>query len=112
MVLNGPKLEKKQATLFRAVDIGADLFALSAAIIHANDQLKLNKSDAKAQTRLADLFARKMLRRIQSKFNDLGSNDDIQKVKLSRAILEGEYKFMEHGVTLDKEIEFMEFGRP
>ena len=52
-----------------------------------------------------------MLRRIQSKFNDLGSNDDIQKVKLSRAILEGEYKFMEHGVTLDKEIEFMEFGR-
>ena len=111
MVLNGPKLEKKQATLFRAVDIGADLFALSAAIIHANDQLKLNKSDAKAKTRLADLFARKMLRRIQSKFNDLGSNDDIQKVKLSRAILEGEYKFMEHGVTLDKEIEFMEFGR-
>ena len=53
-----------------------------------------------------------MLRRIQSKFNDLGSNDDIQKVKLSRAILEGEYKFMEHVLTLDKEIEFMEFGRP
>lgn len=52
-----------------------------------------------------------MLRRIQSKFNDLSSNDDSKKVKLSRAILEGEYKFIEHGVTFDKEIEFMEFGK-
>ncbi|MEZ0120732.1 MAG: hypothetical protein SGVNAXEH_000877 [Holophagaceae bacterium] len=111
MVIHGPKLEKKQATLFRAVDIGADLFALSAAIIHADDQVRSKTSNSREKTILADLFARRMLRRIQSKFNDLSSNDDSKKVKLSRAILEGEYKFIEHGVTFDKEIEFMEFGK-
>jgi alkylation response protein AidB-like acyl-CoA dehydrogenase len=112
MVLHGPKLEKKQATLFRAVDISADLFALSATIIHANDQIKSKVSNAEAQARLANLFSRKMIRRIQTKFNDLDSNEDIQKTNLSREILEGKYKFMEDGVTRDKEIEFMEFGRP
>ncbi len=111
MVIQGPKLEKKQATLFRAVDIGADLFALSAAIIHAVDQQKINGIDSEKQKQLADIFARKMLRRIRNKFNDLHSNDDNEKTRLSCSILEGEYKFMEEGLTRDKEIEFMEFGK-
>src|SRR5437763_2894424 len=40
MVLLGPKLERRQLVLFRAVDIGAELFALSAACVRAHKLTK------------------------------------------------------------------------
>src|SRR5487761_2369736 len=38
MVRFGPKLERKQAVLFRGVEIGAELFAMTAACVHAHDE--------------------------------------------------------------------------
>jgi hypothetical protein len=40
MVLNGPALEKKQAQLFRCVDIGAELFAMAATCVRAHDDVR------------------------------------------------------------------------
>lgn len=108
MVINGPKLEKKQVTLFRAVDIGADLFALTSAVLHSHDLAKDNNPNAKESQNLADVFSRKMFRRIDSKFRDLGSNEDDLKVSISRGILGGDYKYMEEGTTFDPEIEFLD----
>ena len=35
MIVHGPKLERKQAFLFRLVDIANELFAMTAAIVRA-----------------------------------------------------------------------------
>src|SRR5207248_109285 len=53
MVRLGPKLERRQLVLFRAVDIGAELFAMAAACVKARMLTKQGNADANA---LADLF--------------------------------------------------------
>ncbi len=99
MVRNGPKLEKKQATLFRAVDIGADLFAMAAAVSRAR-QLEKGGSDRGAKAvRLADLFCRDMRRRIERRFEDLRSNDDPQKYRVAQEILESQHEWLERGLA-------------
>src|SRR6478609_6930471 len=55
MVRLGPKLERRQLVLFRAVDIGAELFAISAACVKANALAKQGNREGIA---LADLFCR------------------------------------------------------
>src|SRR6185312_16517286 len=55
MVRFGPKLERKQMVLFRAVDIGAELFAMAAACVRAHMLSKKGNTKAIA---LADLFCR------------------------------------------------------
>ena len=62
MVRLGPKLERRQMVLFRAVDIGAELFAMSAAIVRA--QMLAKKGDTNAIA-LADLFCREARLRVE-----------------------------------------------
>lgn len=53
MARYGPGLEKRQAVLFRLVDIGAQLFAIAATCAYAHNRLEANAQDANAAT-LAD----------------------------------------------------------
>jgi alkylation response protein AidB-like acyl-CoA dehydrogenase len=99
MVRNGPKLEKKQATLFRAVDIGADLFAMAAAVSRARQLENSGSPDGAKAVRLADLFCRDTRRRVARHFEDLGSNDDPQKYRIAQEILKGEHEWVERGVA-------------
>src|SRR6185437_2059840 len=55
MVKLGPKLEKRQMVLFRAVDIGAELFAMSASCVRA---VKVARDGDANATDLADVFCR------------------------------------------------------
>lgn len=89
MVVYGPKLEKKQAYLFRLMDIGMDLYAMSAAILRANE------SSGGGATELADNFCRMAERRIKQKFHELWHNDDSLKYKASQKVLNGEYTWLE-----------------
>jgi alkylation response protein AidB-like acyl-CoA dehydrogenase len=108
MVKNGPKLEKKQVTLFRGVDVGADIFAMVAAVLHADALRKAGAPNAQDAAQLADLFCRNTKRRIRSKFKALGSNDDTLKVKVSRAVLDGKYKWMEEELTRSEGVEMLD----
>ena len=101
MLRHGPKLEKRQALLFRAVDIGADLFAMSAAVSRARSMQKERSGDAEARgaVELTDIFCRTVRRRIAEHFRAIRSNDDVSKYRTARHLLDGEFAWLEKGLT-------------
>src|SRR5438309_3834145 len=56
MVRFGPKLEYRQAILFRLVDVGAELFAMTAACARAQWLLRHDPAAGRRAVELADLF--------------------------------------------------------
>jgi alkylation response protein AidB-like acyl-CoA dehydrogenase len=96
MVRYGPKLERKQAVLFRAVDIGAELFAMSATCSRA---MMLKERGQKEAIALADTFCREAQLRIDDLFrNFYGANDD-NMYKLAMSVLRGEHEWLEQGIA-------------
>jgi len=82
------KLERKQMVLFRIVDIGTDLFAMSAAISYAT---MLQKQGQKNAMDLADVFCREARMRIESNFSNLFTDHDEAAYRLVLKLLKGEY---------------------
>src|SRR5262249_42466246 len=68
MLRHGPKLEKRQALLFRAVDVGAELFAMAAALSRADALRRSNAAEAGNAVPLADPFFRDARRRVARVF--------------------------------------------
>jgi hypothetical protein len=99
MARHGPKLERRQALLFRTVDIGADLFAMSAAVSRAAGMRKSRKPEAASAVELADVFCRMMRRRIGAAFDAVRSNDDVRKYRTARRVLDGQHQWLERGLT-------------
>ena len=92
MLRHGPKLEKRQALLFRAVDIGADLFAMSAALSRADQLRRARPAEAPQAAELADIFCRgNAQRRIAELFRGIRDNDDVAKYRTARRFLDGEF---------------------
>jgi len=86
------KLERKQMTLFRIVDIGTDLFAMAATISYAQ---MLAKNGDKNALELADLFCREARTRIDQNFRTLFDNHDDLAYKVVQKIMKGEYEWLE-----------------
>jgi len=81
--------------LFRAVDIGAELFAMSAACTRA--QMMSKTGDANAMD-LADLFCRESKLRIGAHFDNLFGANDAAIYRVSQQVLRGEYEWLERGI--------------
>ena len=96
LVRFGPKLERRQMVLFRAVDIGAELFAMSAACVRA--QMLAGDGRAEADT-LADVFCREARGRIGRTFEQLFGPDDVALSRLARQVLDGEHMWLEAGIV-------------
>ena len=101
----GPKLERRQMVLFRAVDIGAELFAMSAACTRA--QMLSKTGDANAggayvgaanAIDLADLFCRESKLRIGAHFDNLFGVNDAAIYRVSQQVLRGEFEWLERGI--------------
>jgi hypothetical protein len=90
------KLERKQGFLGRVVDIGAELFAMSAAIVRARSEV--GGADGAAGQELADLFCRQARRRANALFTALWNNTDARDAALARRVVDGRYAFLEQGV--------------
>jgi len=98
MVRYGPKLERKQAVLFRAVDIGSELFAMSAACVRAQMLKKKGQPEAVA---LADTFCREARLRISEHFRNLHGPNDENMYKLAMSVLKGEHAWLEKGIAAE-----------
>jgi alkylation response protein AidB-like acyl-CoA dehydrogenase len=96
MVRFGPKLEKRQMVLFRAVDIGAELFAISAACVRA--RMLDERGDDRAME-LAEVFCREARLRIERSFDDLFGRNDRALYKLAQRVLAGEHAWLEDGIA-------------
>ncbi|MET1075468.1 MAG: acyl-CoA dehydrogenase family protein [Umezawaea sp.] len=85
------RMERKQRFLGRVVDIGAELFAISACCVRA-------KSDGTNAVELADAFSRQARVRVDELFARLWTNTDDSDLVLTRKVLAGEYTWLEDGV--------------
>lgn len=95
MVRHGAKLERRQMILFRAVDIGAELYAMSAACVRAR---MLAKRGQMAGERMAGVFCREARVRIRRAFTSLGGGNDVAHYKLAQEVLRGEHAWLEAGI--------------
>ncbi|MET8004990.1 acyl-CoA dehydrogenase family protein [Nonomuraea glycinis] len=101
-------LEHKQSFLGRIVDIGAELFAMTAVCVKAEEDAH---DLGRRPYELADTFCRQARRRVDTLFDRLWDNSDSQDVRLARYVLDGRYTFLEEGV-LDPSIEGPWIGSP
>ncbi len=92
------KLEHQQVFLGRIVDIGAELFAISAACIRAEQLRSEDPAQGRSAYELADAFCLQSRERIRQLFTDLWRNSDGPDRKLSNRILEGNYTWLEDGI--------------
>lgn len=92
------KLERKQSFLGRLVDIGAELFAMSAAVVRAQMLLTDGAPEGRAAVELADLFCRGSRRRVDGLFSELWSNDDERAYATAQQVLAGRYTWLEGGI--------------
>ncbi|NUR93556.1 MAG: acyl-CoA dehydrogenase [Nonomuraea sp.] len=102
------KLEHKQGFLGRIIDIGAELFAMTAACVKAQEDAR---DLGRRPQELADAFCAQARGRVEAHFADLWSNTDTRDVRLARYVLDGRYDFLEEGI-LDPSIEGPWIGSP
>ncbi|MBE3001132.1 acyl-CoA dehydrogenase family protein [Nocardiopsis sp. HNM0947] len=93
------KMETKQAFLARLVDIGAELFAMSAVVVRARHDVDHHPERGSGPFELADVFCRQARLRIATLFEGLWSNTDDVDGKLSRRVLGDSYTWLEEGVA-------------
>lgn len=92
------RLEQKQAVLGRIVDIGAELFAISCAVVYAETQARERAERRPSAYELADLFARQARRRVDALFTALWHNDDDLGYQTAQKLLDGRYAWLEQGI--------------
>ncbi|MFJ7264068.1 acyl-CoA dehydrogenase family protein [Streptomyces globosus] len=90
------RMETKQGFLGRVVDIGAELFAMSAACVRA-EHLRAAGDHGREAYQLADAFCRQSRIRVEELFNRLWGNTDDLDRKVVAGVLSGTYTWLEDG---------------
>ncbi|MEV5240206.1 acyl-CoA dehydrogenase family protein [Streptomyces cinnamoneus] len=92
------RMETKQGFLGRIVDIGAELFAMSAACVRAEHLRVLGEHGGEAYE-LADAFCRQSRLRVEELFRRLWSNTDELDRKVVSQVMAGSYAWLESGIV-------------
>lgn len=96
MVKYQNKLELKQLLLGRLMDIGTDLFVMSATVAYASHLRQKNNDDTPID--LADFFCTLAKRRVNEKFDALTDNDDKKGDALAEKVIKKEFRWLEKGI--------------
>ncbi len=96
MARYGPQLERRQMVLFRGVDIGADLFAMTATCVRA--QMLAGQGNTGA-VELADLFCREARQRIKTNFDRFYGKNDGAIYTVAQHVLAGDHAWLEQGIV-------------
>ncbi|MFJ2814084.1 acyl-CoA dehydrogenase family protein [Streptomyces sp. NPDC087294] len=91
------RMETKQGFLGRIVDIGAELFAMSAACVRA-ELLRAQGENGREAYQLADVFCRQARIRVEELFTRLWTNTDDLDGKVTKGVLTGTYTWLESGI--------------
>ncbi|MER7349518.1 acyl-CoA dehydrogenase family protein [Streptomyces aurantiacus] len=91
------RMETKQGFLGRIVDIGAELFAMSAACVRA-ELLRTTEEYGREAYQLADVFCRQSRIRVEELFGRLWTNTDELDGRVVKGVLSGTYTWLEQGV--------------
>ena len=94
----GPGLERRQGFLFRAVDIGLEIFVLAATIRRADKLRQDGVEHAAEAVALADYFARQTRRNIDALFRGLWRNDDARATRVGIDMLNGKHAWLERSI--------------
>lgn len=89
-------LEHRQGFLGRVVDIGAELFAMTAVCLRA--QMQDADGSAPGATRLANAYCRQARLTVARLFRELWVNTDASDETIAREVLDGEHTWLEEGV--------------
>ncbi|MEV5551904.1 acyl-CoA dehydrogenase family protein [Streptomyces sp. NPDC052309] len=92
------RMETKQGFLGRIVDIGAELFAMSAACVRA-EHLRARGDHGREAYQLADAFCRQARIRVEELLGRLWTNTDDLDRKVVKGVLAGTYEWLEQGVV-------------
>ncbi|WP_137993034.1 acyl-CoA dehydrogenase family protein [Streptomyces vilmorinianum] len=92
------RMELKQAFLGRIVDIGAELFAMSAACVRA-ELMRSTGDHGREAHALADAFCRQSRLRVEELFGRLWSNTDDLDRRVVDGVLAGRFEWLESGVV-------------
>jgi len=90
----GPGLEKRQSVLFRLVDVGAELFAMSATCVRAHTLVQEDPAD-RTPLELADVFCRHARLRVRRRFSDVFHNEDGPTYRTAQRVLAGDFVWLE-----------------
>lgn len=101
MAKHGPKLEREQLLLGRLVDIGTELFAMSATALYADALVK--RGDAQQPRaeveQLALSFFAGARQRIGASFAGLAHNPDRRNYALARSLLDERHAYLRRGIV-------------
>lgn len=97
MLRHGPGLERRQLLLGNLMDVGTELFAMTAACARARS-LPRGEGGAGDPMRLADVFCRQARQRINERFRAAARGGGRAANALAGRVLDGEFTWMEEGI--------------
>jgi hypothetical protein len=90
--------EAHGAFLGRIVDIGAELFAIAAAVVYAQTAIQEHPERAAETRELAEAFCNQAQHRTERLFHALWSNADMPNHRLALDVLKGRHTWLEAGI--------------
>ena len=90
--------EDHGAFLGRIVDIGAELFAISATVVYTQTAVRDHPERAAETQELAEAFCNQAQHRTERLFHELWDNADVPNHRLALDVLKGRHTWLEQGI--------------